>query len=88
MRIRKAKPEEAEIVAKDFWKPLAEMMTQYSKMNELEEDAAEHGVDGFRKLIEKENSGVLLLEREGEDIGFLSFERGKGKPRREATISR
>lgn len=77
MRVRRAEPEDAETVAKEFWKPLAEMMAQYSELNKIEEDAVQQGVEGFRNLIGEEDSGVLLLEKDEEEIGFLSFELGE-----------
>jgi len=72
--IREATPEDAALVAEDFWYPLAEAMEPYSELNELTDDALAHAREGFADLLGREDRYEFLLEIEGEPVGYIDAE--------------
>jgi len=74
--IREATPEDADLVAEDFWHPLAEAMEPYSELNELTDDALEHAREGFADLLGSEDRYEFLLEVDGEAVGYIAAETG------------
>ena len=76
MEIRKAEIGDEEILAKQFWHPLAKQMEDYHPANKLKEDAAEEGVGEFRERIENNKYSFYFLEDDEMEIGYISIEKG------------
>jgi len=62
MNIREATVEDAETVAREFWHPLAKHVEQYSELNAVRDDAADHAVDEFEDRIAGDDHLIFLLE--------------------------
>ena len=82
VEIRKAEIEDAELLGKNFWHPLAEEMREYHKVNRLEENAAKEAVNGFKDRLKDESYEFFFLEQDGKEIAYISLERGE-RPTRE-----
>ncbi|MFB6100271.1 MAG: GNAT family N-acetyltransferase [Candidatus Nanohalobium sp.] len=81
VEIREAEEEDAELLAEDFWLPLAREMEDYHEVNELDDDAGETAVDGFQDRLEDGKYRFFFLELDGEEVGYVSLERGERETR-------
>ncbi|NHN41557.1 GNAT family N-acetyltransferase [Halorubellus sp. JP-L1] len=77
MAIREATDEDARLLATEFWFPLAEQMEAYTDLNELRDDAGEHAVDGFERLLASDDVHVFLREDAGDPVAFVTVELGE-----------
>ncbi|WP_227133353.1 GNAT family N-acetyltransferase [Halorubellus salinus] len=82
MVIRAATHDDAELLATDFWYPLAKQMEQYSPLNELRDGVAEDAVDAFADMLERDDRRIFLREADDEPVAFLVVELGE-RPSRE-----
>lgn len=80
--IRESGPEDADLIADEFWYPLAKEMEPYSELNELTDDALEQARAGFAEVLTDEDRYDFLLEREGTPIGHISVEIGTRSTRK------
>lgn len=76
MPIREATHDDAETVAREFWYPLAKQMEQYSDFNELVDDVADHAVDGFEAMLDRDDRRIFLRDADGDPVAFLVVESG------------
>lgn len=76
MDIREATREDAHLLATEFWHPLATQMEAYSDLNELRDDAADHAIDGFETMLEREDVSVFLRELDDDPVAFVTVELG------------
>ena len=74
--IREAGPEDADLIAEEFWYPLATEMEPYSELNELTADALEQARAGFAEVLTDDDRYDFLLERDGTAVGHVSVEIG------------
>jgi GNAT superfamily N-acetyltransferase len=84
MEISEATVEDAETVAREFWYPLAKHVEQYSALNAVREDAADHAVDEFEDRIGGDDHRIFLLEVDGDanPVACITVELGE-RPSRE-----
>lgn len=62
----------------DRWYRLAKSMEHYSELNELVYDAAsEVSEEGFRSLLEDDETMLSLIKTDGETIGYLMVREGQ-----------
>jgi len=74
MAIREATLDDAALLATEFWYPLAKGMEEYSDLNEISDDAAEHAVDGFERLLESDDHRTFLRDVDGDPIAYVLVE--------------
>ncbi|UPV74468.1 GNAT family N-acetyltransferase [Halorussus limi] len=61
----------------DRWYALASAMEEYSDLNELVyADVHEVSDDGFRALLDDENTSIYLVVHDSETIGYLTLREG------------
>lgn len=72
MKIRTAEIEDIELLATKLWMELAEMMEPYSEANKLKENPKELAVNGFENVLESEDYETFIIEKEGDEIGFMN----------------
>jgi len=77
MTVREATDDDAELLATEFWYPLAKRMERYSELNELCESAAEDAVDAFEALLQRDDRRIYLRDVDGEAVASLHAERGE-----------
>jgi len=77
MNIRKAEGSDREVLAKELWLPLAEMMEKYNDVNQLKDDAGERAVNGFKRLLESEEHQIFVLEDDKARIGYITVKLGE-----------
>lgn len=82
VEIRRAEEGDEELLAKEFWHPLATEMDKYHKVNELEEGAEKKAVEGFRDRLENDSYEFFFLEVDGEEIAYMSLEKGERSTRK------
>jgi GNAT superfamily N-acetyltransferase len=82
MAIREATPDDATLLATEFWHPLAEQMAEYSELNELHDDAAADAIDGFEALLESDDLSIFLREDAGDPVAFVTVELGEHPSRK------
>jgi GNAT superfamily N-acetyltransferase len=80
--IREATPEDAALIAEEFWYPLAREMEPYAALNELADDALATARDGFEELLATDGRYDLLFEEAGTAVGYISGE-ADDRPTRE-----
>ncbi len=80
--IRRAREDEIDLLAEEFWYPLAKMMEKYSDLNKLAEDAVEKSKDGFEEILQGDKHTVFILEDSDEKLGFMML-REEESPTRE-----
>lgn len=85
MTIREATLDDAALIATEFWYPLAKQMEQYSDLNEISDDAAEHAVDGFERLLESDDHRTFVREVDGDPVAFAHLEFGDHPSRKRDT---
>ena len=85
MDIRPATHDDAELLATEFWYPLAKQMERYSDLNELHDDAAEHAVAGFERLLDSDDHRTLLREVDDDPVAFAHLEFGEHPSRKRDT---
>ena len=76
MKIRRAEENDIETLSK-LWYKLANGMEQYSKLNELKDNAKKESRDGFSKLLKDEDTTIFLLEIEDEVVGYMILQEGE-----------
>lgn len=74
--IREAGPEDADLIAEEFWYPLAREMEPYSELNELADDALERARAGFAEVLTDDDRYDFLLEDDGTAVAHISVEVG------------
>jgi len=84
MEIRDARPGEEEMIIEEFWRPLAERMTRYSELNELDKSASSESYEPMRERIKSEQYQVMILEENGPKAYMMleeeiSITRKKGR---------
>jgi GNAT superfamily N-acetyltransferase len=81
VNIRKAEEDDAELLAKEFWHPLAEEMEKYHEINELRSKVEENAVAEFEDRLEDDKYEFFFLEVDGEEVGYVSLEKGERESR-------
>ena len=82
MDVRDATTDDAELLATEFWYPLAKRMEQYSPLNELRDGVAEDAVDAFEAMLQRDDRRIFLREVDDDAVAFLVVELGE-RPSRE-----
>ncbi|QGA80474.1 GNAT family N-acetyltransferase [Candidatus Nanohalobium constans] len=82
-QIRRAEPGDEELLAKDFWHPLAKEMEKYHEVNRLKKNAEEDAVSAFEDRIKDESYTFFFLEIDSEEVGYISLEEGNRSSREE-----
>ena len=82
MKFREATEEDVEVLS-DFWYDLAEQMEQYSDFNKLSDDAKETSISELKERIGKEGIGVIILEEDDQEIGYVYVEENEERPSRD-----
>ncbi|MFB6119356.1 GNAT family N-acetyltransferase [Halosegnis sp.] len=75
--IRDADPTDADLIAEEFWYPLAKEMEAHSPLNELTDDALAVAKAGFADLLTDDERYDFLLEEDGTCKAYLSAECGE-----------
>jgi ribosomal protein S18 acetylase RimI-like enzyme len=76
VKIREAEENDIETLSK-LWYKLAKGMEQYSRLNELKDNAESESEEGFFKLLEDEDTTIFLLEVEDEVVGYMILQEGE-----------
>lgn len=72
------------MIIEEFWRPLAERMTRYSELNELDKSASSESYEPMRERIKSEQYQVMILEENGPKAYMMleeeiSITRKKGR---------
>lgn len=79
--IRRGEPGDEELLAKDFWHPLAKEMEKYHEVNKLKENADNMAVEGFHDRLTDDKFDFYFLSFGGEEVGYASLKNGKRETR-------
>lgn len=82
VEVRKAEEEDAELLAEEFWHQLAKEMEDYHEVNELKEEADKRAVKGFKDRLNDNTYEFFFLEVNGEEIAYISLEKGERSTRK------